>query len=213
MDNPGGIRLQSTARQKPFITAASDGSEQANGLLSSQDWRDARLADMSADPSPLMIDATCLKAHRTALSFLLKMEGEIPDRTNQRRLNSKLHAQTYQNGKPLRFALRAGQLSDYTGAAALHCCFTDACFLLADRGSAIDGFRYVFRDKDIITFIPDRSSRDSPVRYDKRHYLRRGRIEVMFGRLKDWSRMVNRHDRCSKVLLHDIILGAPVRFW
>ncbi|SMC12865.1 hypothetical protein ROA7745_02697 [Roseovarius aestuarii] len=34
--------------------------------------------------------------------------------------------------------------------------------------------------------IPGRKQRKKPVKYDKRRYKRRNRIEIMFGRLKDW---------------------------
>ena len=37
--------------------------------------------------------------------------------------------------------------------------------------------------------IPGRKSRGEVVRYDKRRYKRRNRIEIMFGRLKDWRRI------------------------
>jgi transposase len=38
--------------------------------------------------------------------------------------------------------------------------------------------------------------RGKPVKYDKRHYKRRNRIEIMFGRPKDWRRAATRYDRC-----------------
>ncbi len=47
-------------------------------------------------------------------------------------------------------------------------------------------------------------SRDKPLRYDKRRYKRRNRIEIMFGRLKDWRRVATRYDRCPKVFLSAI---------
>ncbi|WP_171182344.1 transposase, partial [Ruegeria sp. HKCCD8929] len=54
--------------------------------------------------------------------------------------------------------------------------------------------------------IPARQSRDKPVRYDKR----RCRIEIMFGRLKDWRRVATRYDRSPKVFLSAIALAALV---
>ena len=53
----------------------------------------------------------------------------------------------------------------------------------------------------------------STVRYDKRRYRRRNRIERMFGRLKDWRRVATRYDRCPKVFLSAIALAATVIFW
>src|SRR6056297_1149929 len=46
--------------------------------------------------------------------------------------------------------------------------------------------------------------------YDKRRYKRRNRIEIMFGRLKDWRRVATRYDRCPKVFLSAIALAATV---
>jgi transposase len=51
-----------------------------------------------------------------------------------------------------------------------------------------------------------------PIKHDKRRYKRRKRIEVMFGRLKDWRRVTTRNDRCPKVFLSAIALAATVLF-
>ena len=58
-----------------------------------------------------------------------------------------------------------------------------------------------------------RRSRNEPVRYDKRRYRRRSRIEIMFGRLKDWRRAATRYDRCPTVFFSAIALAATVIFW
>ncbi|WP_417267411.1 MULTISPECIES: transposase [Celeribacter] len=44
-------------------------------------------------------------------------------------------------------------------------------------------------------------------------YKRRNRIEIMFGRLKDWRRVATRYDRCPKVFLSAIALAATVIYW
>ncbi|MEQ9389970.1 transposase, partial [Marinovum algicola] len=41
----------------------------------------------------------------------------------------------------------------------------------------------------------------------------RNRIEIMFGRLKDWRRVATRYDRCPKVFLSAIALAAIVIYW
>ena len=51
------------------------------------------------------------------------------------------------------------------------------------------------------------------MKYDKRRYKRRNRIEIMFGRLKDWRRVATRYDRCPKVFLSAIALAALVIYW
>jgi len=46
-----------------------------------------------------------------------------------------------------------------------------------------------------------------------RRYKRRNRIEIMFGRLKDWRRVATRYDRCSETFFSAIMLAATVLFW
>ena len=78
-----------------------------------------------------------------------------------------------------------GNHSIYMGAAALLSSLPGAAWLIADRGYDADWFREALKDKGIKPCIPGRKSRGKAVRYDKRRYKRRNRIEIMFGRLKD----------------------------
>jgi transposase len=86
-------------------------------------------------------------------------------------------------------------------------------WLIADRGYDADWFREALQDKGIRACIPGRKSRGRPVRYVKRRYKRRNRIEIMFGRLKGWRRIATRYARCPKVVLSAIALDAAVNFW
>ena len=90
---------------------------------------------------------------------------------------------TDSNGLPLKFSMTAGQVSDYTGAAALLDSLPGAEWLIADQGHDADWFRKALKDKGIKPCIPGRKSRGKAVHYDKRRYKRRNRIEIMFGRL------------------------------
>lgn len=128
-------------------------------------------------------------------------------------MNTKLHAITDQNGRPLSFFMTAGQVSDYTGASALLDSLPMAQWLLADRGYDADWFRDALEGKGIRPCIPGRRSRGKPVKYDKRKYRRRNRIEIMFGRLKDWRRVATRYDRCPTVFFSTICLAATIIFW
>jgi transposase len=77
----------------------------------------------------------------------------------------------------------------------------------------MDACRDALKDKGIRPCIPGRKSRGKTVRYDKRRYRRRNRIEIMFGRLKDWRRVATRYDRCAKTFLSAVALAATVIFW
>ena len=128
-------------------------------------------------------------------------------------MNTKLHAVTDADGRPIRFFMTEGQVSDYTGAAALLNDLPSADWLLADRGYDADWFREALKDKGIKACIPGRKSRGKPIKHDKRRYKRRNRIEIMFGRLKDLHRVATRYDRCPKVFLSAVALAATVMFW
>jgi transposase len=128
-------------------------------------------------------------------------------------LNTKLHAVTDAKGRPLKFFMTAGQVSDYTGAAALLGGLPAAEWMLADRGYDADWFREALKDKGIRPCIPGRKSRAKTVRYDKRRYRHRNRIKIMFGRLKDWRRVATRYDRCAKTFLSAVALAATIMFW
>lgn len=109
--------------------------------------------------------------------------------------------------------MSAGQVTDYTGAAALLSSLPKADWLLGDSGYDADCLREALKDKGIKVCIPGRKSRKKVVKYDKRRYKRRNRIEIMFGRLKNWQRVATRYDRCPETFLSAIALAATILFW
>jgi transposase len=116
------------------------------------------LSSEDPDNKTLSIDATYLKAHRTASSLGLKKGGQ----------NTKLHAVTDTSGRPIRLIITAGQVSDYTGAAALLENLPQARWLLADRGYDADWFRKALADRGTQPCIPGRKSRKKTVKYPSR---------------------------------------------
>ena len=59
---------------------------------------------------------------------------------------------------------------------------------------------------------------DAPAAYGPHKTLynrwkRRNRIEIMFGRLKDWRRVATLYNRCPEVFLSAIALAATVIYW
>ncbi len=105
-------------------------------------WSDMRvfarimtgLAAEAPDNRTISIDATYLKAHRTASSLRLKKGGceRLIGRTKGG-MNTKLHAVTDTIGRPIRVFITPGQVSDYTGARALVSGLPAAGCLLEDR--------------------------------------------------------------------------------
>ena len=76
-------------------------------------------------------------------------------------MNTKLHAVTDENGRPISFFMSAGEASDYTGAAALLNSLPPAQWLLADRGYDADWFREGLQNKGIKPCIPGRKQSPS----------------------------------------------------
>ncbi|WP_148560966.1 IS5 family transposase [Magnetospira sp. QH-2] len=172
----------------------------------------ATLAAESTATHTVMIDATHLKAHRTAASA---QKGAVPRRIGRTKggLNSKLHAACDTDGKPLILLLTEGQVSDYRGADTMLPAFPDADDLIADRGYDSDRFRQALLDLGIEPCIPGRSNRKEEILYDKALYKQRNLIERMFGRLKDWRRIATRYDRCAHTFMSAICIAATVIFW
>lgn len=69
-------------------------------------------------------------------------------------MNTKLHAITDQNVRTLSFFMTAGQVSDYTGDAALLDSLPMAQWMLGDRGYDADWFRDTLEEKGIKPSIP-----------------------------------------------------------
>ncbi|MGE9984649.1 transposase [Desulfovibrio sp. SGI.169] len=55
-------------------------------------------------------------------------------------------------------------------------------------------------------------ARKTSVAYDKKLYKQRHKIEIMFGRRKDWREIATRYDRCAHTFLFAICIAAIVIF-
>lgn len=129
-------------------------------------------------------------------------------------MNTKLHAICDSQGQPIDLFATAGQAGDYIGARALLSGLPKVKWLLGDRGHHdADWFREALQDKEIGACITGRKKRKTLVSYDKRKSKRRNRIDIMFGKLKDWRRVATRYDPCPKVCLSAIALAALVIYW
>ena len=109
--------------------------------------------------------------------------------------------------------LTEGQMSDYKGAALLLPSFPQAKELLADRGYDADWFRAALVQKGIVPCIPGKKNRKVPINYDKILYKQRHKIEIMFGRFKDWRRIAMRYDRCAHTFFFVICLAVSFIFY
>ena len=85
--------------------------------------------------------------------------------------------------------------------------------LLADRGYDADWFRDALLARGITPCIPPRKNRKRPICYAKELYKQRHKIEIMFGRIKDWRRIAMRYDRCAHTFFSALCLAASVIFY
>jgi len=93
------------------------------------------------------------------------------------------------------------------------CALPRAKYMLADRGYDADWFRQALSEKGIEPCIPSKKNRKSDISYDKKLYKQRHKIEIMFGRLKDWRRISMRYDRCAHTFFSSICIAAAVIFY
>lgn len=116
-------------------------------------------------------------------------------------------------GKPVHLWLTAGHTSDYTGARCLLPSLSNAKHLIADRGYDADWFITALKKQGVTPCIPPRKNRTKRRRYGKTLYKQRHKIEILFGRIKDWRRIAMRYDRCAHTFFSAICLAATVIFY
>ncbi len=104
-------------------------------------------------------------------------------------------------------------MSDYKGAALMIDALPEARTMPGDRGYDADWFRAALVARGIEPCIPPRARRKIQINYDKTLYRQRHKIEIMFGRLKDWRRIHTRYDRCAHTFMSAIAIAATVIFW
>jgi len=64
-----------------------------------------------------------------------------------------------------------------------------------------------------VPVIPGRSNRKRKIRYDKKRYKDRHRIENAFCRLKDFRRIAIRYDKLSRNFLSAVALATILTSW
>lgn len=104
-------------------------------------------------------------------------------------------------------------MSDYKGAALVLDALPPAKVLLRDRGYDADWFRQALAARGIAACIPSKVNRKVQIPHDTTLYRQRHKIEIMFGRLKDWRRIHTRYDRCAHTFMSAIAIAATVIFW
>ncbi|RAZ91739.1 IS5 family transposase [Mesorhizobium hawassense] len=147
----------------------------------------AELAAQGGETDNLMIDATHLKAHRTAASLLKK--GALPRCIGRSRggLTTRLQV-VCDKGRPRLLHLSEGQANDHKTAAAAIEDLPATKALLADRAYSSAAFRQALVERGITPRIPPMPSIVFSIATILPLYRQRQRIENILARLKDWRR-------------------------
>jgi transposase len=171
------------------------------------------LAAEAGPLSRLTIDATHLKAHRTAASLLKQGAFSRCIGRSKGGLNAKLPAVCDGQGRPVILLVTEGRASDHRGAALMLPKLPPPKGSIADRGYDSARFRAARAQRGNTACIPSTRLRKHLIPHDVMLYRQRHRIETIFARFKDWRRIAARDDRCARTLLAAIILAAIVTFW
>jgi transposase len=106
--------------------------------------------------------------------------------------------------------LTEGEASDHRGAALLLSNMPPARELIADRAYDSRPFHDVLLNRGTTPCIPSTRNRKLPIPHDPILYRQRHRVEITFGRLKDWRRIAMRYDRCAHTFFAAITIAATV---
>jgi transposase len=83
-------------------------------------------------------------------------------------------------------------------------------YLLADKGYDTDAIRAGLHDAGIRCCIPPKSTRKANIRWNRRIYRERNRIERMIGHLKINRAIATRYDKLAQSFL-DVLHLATIR--
>jgi len=126
---------------------------------------------------------------------------------------SKVHCLGDARGRPLAFHLTGGEAADcqsYQTLIELPECAPGA--LIGDKGYDSDAIRNDLRARGIRPVIPPRSNRKATIRWSRRLYRLRNRIERMIGHLKVNRAIATRYDKLAESFLGMLYL-ATIKHW
>jgi transposase len=124
-------------------------------------------------------------------------------------LTTKIHMLADALGRPLRFALTAGQAHDILTAPALLEGMQGGA-VIADKAYDTNDLRQRIADAGMRAVIPSKRSRKLAIPHDATLYKARNRIERCFNKLKHFRRFATRFDRRDIHFLAFIHLAAAM---
>jgi transposase len=143
----------------------------------------------------VMVDATITKAQRFASGA--RGGGEEDLGRSRGGLTTKIHVLVDRRGRPLCYLLTPGQAADCPQVEALLDGITFER-LIGDRAYDTDAIRAWCAERGIEVVIPCKRNRKVEIPHDRERYRTRHRIENLFCRAKDYTRIVLRKDKTSR---------------
>jgi transposase len=143
----------------------------------------------------VMLDSSACKAQRFASGA--RGGGEEALGRSRGGLTTKIHAVVDGLGRPLCFLLTPGQAADCRQARAL---LDGLVFerLIGDRGYDTDELRDWAEELGAEAVIPSKRNRKAPIPHDRAAYRERHRVENLFCRVKDFTRITLRKCKTSR---------------
>jgi transposase len=171
-------------------------------------WDELFVAGIPTDAlETVMLDSTACKAQR----FASGARGGAEEALGRSRggLTTKVHALVDALGRPLCFLLTPGQAADCRQARALleGVSFTR---LIGDRGYDTDEIRDWCAEHEVEAVIPSKRNRKVPIPHDKEAYKSRHRVENLFARIKDLTRITLRKDKTSRSYAASVSLASAL---
>ncbi len=159
-------------------------------------WDELFVDGVPADAlETVMLDATICKAQR----FASGARGGDEEALGRSRggLTTKIHAVVDGLGRPLCFLLTPGQAADCRhGLALLEGRVVER--LIGDRAYDTDEIRDWCAEYGAEAAIPSKRNRKVPIPHDRQTYKRRHKVENLFGRIKDFTRIILRKCKTAR---------------
>lgn len=109
--------------------------------------------------------------------------------------------------------MTGGEAHDCPIAKRLILTCVAAAEMLGDKAYDSDEIRQDLTDRGTQPVIPNKRNRKQPLRFNKKSYKKRHRIENAFCRLKDFRRIVTRYDKLARNFLAGVCLVAAIVWW
>lgn len=122
-------------------------------------------------------------------------------------VTTKIHAAVDQAGTPHSLAISTSTLPDVRVAIPILGRRRPRAYV-ADRAYDSTALRSQLRCRGIKPVIPGRANRLTPIRFDKRLYRKRFKVECFFHELKRWRKVATRFEKRAKTFLCVVLVAA-----